>query len=127
LRPVWVAVVAITAAYAVVAWSGVEEWKDSGGDDSFAYRDYVERVYRTHELPPRSENYEFSLPPGAPYLGVAVTWAFEPIRPDRPSPPLQKLPRLLRRLLWLALVAGGAALIARASPLSPRWLIGLGA
>lgn len=127
MKPVWVAVVAITAAYAVVAWSGVEQWKDSGGDDSFAYRDYVERVYRTHELPPRSENYEFSLPPGAPYLGVAVTWAFKPIRADRPSPPLQELPRLLRRLLWLALIVGGGALFVGSRRWQPRWLLGVAA
>jgi hypothetical protein len=122
-----VAVVAITAAYAVVAWSGVEQWKDSGGDDSFAYRDYVERVYRTHELPPRSENYEFALPPGAPYLGVAVTWAFAPILADRPSPPLQGLPRLLRRLLWLALVVGGGALLVGARRWRPRFILGVAA
>jgi len=127
VKPVWIAVVAITAAYAVVAWSGVEQWKDSGGDDSFAYRDYVERVYRTHELPPRSENYEFSLPPGAPYLGVAVTWAFAPIRADRPSPPLQGLPRLLRRLLWLALIVGGGALLLGSRRWQPRWLLGVAA
>jgi hypothetical protein len=124
---VWVVVVAITAVYAVVTWSGIEQWRDSGGDDAFAYRDYVERLYRTHQLPPREENYEFALPPGAPALGVAVTWAFSPIVSDRPSPPLQQLPRLLRRLLWLALVAGGGALLAGARRLQPRWLVGVAA
>ena len=127
MKLVWVVVVAITAAYAVVAWSCIEQWKDSGGDDAFAYRDYVERLYRTHELPPRAENYEFSLPPGAPALGVAVTWAFAPILADRPSPPLQGLPRLLRRLLWLALVVGGGALLVGSRRWQPRWLLGVAA
>jgi hypothetical protein len=122
--PMWLAVVAVTAVYAVVGWSGIEQWRDSGGDDAFAYRDYVERVYRTHELPPRSENYEYSLPPGVPALGVAVTWAFEPIRADRPSPPLRVLPRHLRRLLWLVLVLGGGALLAGAQRSRRRLVLG---
>ncbi len=123
----WAAVAVLTAGFAVVAWSGVEQFKSSGGDDEVAYRSYVDELYATHHLPRPSENVEYALPPGIPALGVALNWAFEPITPGRPSPPLQDLPRLLRRLLWLALVAGGAALIARAPPLAPRWLIGAGA
>jgi 4-amino-4-deoxy-L-arabinose transferase-like glycosyltransferase len=117
----------ITAGFAVLAWSGVEQYKSSGGDDEVAFRSYVDGLYANHRLPGPSENAEYSLPPGVPALGVALNWAFKPITPDRPSPILQSLPRLLRRLLWLALVAGGAALIARAPPLAPRWLIGVGA
>ena len=117
----------ITAGFAVVAWSGIEQFKSSGGDDEVAFRSYVDGLYANHRLPGPSENAEYSLPPGVPALGVALNWAFKPITPDRPSPILQSLPRLLRRLLWLALVAGGAALIARAPPLAPRWLIGVGA
>lgn len=125
--PPWVAVLTITAGFAIVAWSGVEQYKSSGGDDEVAFRSYVDGLYANHRLPGPSENAEYSLPPGIPALGVAMNWAFQPITPDRPSPILQGLPRLLRRLLWLALVAGGAALISRAPPLAPRWLIGMGA
>jgi hypothetical protein len=124
--PAWVVVLTITAGFAIVAWSGVEQYKSSGGDDEVAFRSYVDGLYANHRLPGPSENAEYSLPPGVPALGVALNWAFKPITPDRPSPILQSLPRLLRRLLWLALVAGGAALITRASPLAPRWLIGAG-
>ncbi|MDX6452236.1 MAG: hypothetical protein QOH16_2285 [Gaiellaceae bacterium] len=127
LSATWAAVAVITACFAVVAWAGVEQFKSSGGDDEVAYRGFVDELTATHHLPKPSENVEYALPPGVPALGVAVNWAFKPITPNRPSPPLQSLPRLLRRLLWLALVAGGAALIARATPLAPRWLIGVGA
>ena len=127
LPATWAVVLAITAGFAIVAWSGIEQFKSSGGDDEVAFRSYVDGLYANHRLPGPSENAEYSLPPGIPALGVALNWAFKPIEPDRPSPVLQGLPRLLRRLLWLALVAGGAALIARAPPLAPRWLIGLGA
>jgi len=127
LPATWAVVAAITACFAIVAWSGVEQYKSSGGDDEVAFRSYVDGLYANHRLPGPGENAEYSLPPGIPALGVALNWAFKPITPDRPSPILQSLPRLLRRLLWLALVVGGAALIARAPPLAPRWLIGLGA
>jgi 4-amino-4-deoxy-L-arabinose transferase-like glycosyltransferase len=120
-------VIAITAGFAILAWSGVEQYKSSGGDDEVAFRSYVDGLYANHRLPTPSENAEFSLPPGIPALGVALNWAFKPITAGRPSPILQGLPRLMRRLLWLVLVLGGAALIARAPPLAPRWLIGLGA
>ncbi len=118
---------AITAVFAVVAWAGVEQFRSSGGDDEVAYRSFVDELSATHHLPKPSENVEYALPPGVPALGVALDWAFKPITPGRPSPILQGLPRLLRRLLWLALVAGGAALIARAPPFAPRWLMGVGA
>ena len=127
LPATWAVVLAITAAFAVVAWSGIEQFKSSGGDDEVAFRSYVDGLYANHRLPGPNENAEYSLPPGVPALGVALNWAFKPIKPDQPSPILQSLPRLLRRLLWLALVAGGCALIARAPPLAPRWLIGVGA
>ena len=127
LSATWAGVVVITAVFAVVAWAGVEQFKSSGGDDEVAYRGFVDELYATHHLPKPSENVEYALPPGVPALGVALNWAFKPITPNQPSPLLQSIPRLLRRLLWLALVAGGAALIARAPPLAPRWLIGLGA
>ena len=111
-------VAVITAVFAVVAWAGVEQFRSSGGDDEVAYRAFVDELYAAHHLPTPSENVEYALPPGVPALGVALNWAFEPITPDRPSPILQNLPRLLRRLLWLALVAAGASLIARAPRLS---------
>ena len=127
LPATWAVVLAITAFFAIVAWSAVEQFKSSGGDDEVAFRSCVDGLYANHRLPGPSENAEYSLPPGVPALGVALNWAFKPIKPDQPSPILQSLPRLLRRLLWLALVLGGAALIARAPPLAPRWLIGVGA
>jgi hypothetical protein len=122
----WALVAVITAVFAIVAWSGVETFKSSGGDDEVAYRGFVDELYASHHLPHASENVEYALPPGVPALGVALTWAFKPIVPNRPSPFLQDLPRLLRRLLWLALLAGGFALIARVPPLAPRFLIGAG-
>lgn len=123
----WAVVVMITAVFAVVAWSGVEQFKSSGGDDEVAYRAYVAELDTTHHVPRPSENAEYSLPPGIPALAIVVNRAFEPIVPGRASPVLQGLPRLLRRLLWLALVAGGIALITRAPVLAPRWLLGAGA
>jgi len=126
LSPTCALVTVITAVFAVIAWAGVEQFRSSGGDDEVAFRSYVDELSATHHLPKPSENVEYALPPGVPALGVALNWAFKPITPNRPSPLLQSLPRLLRRLLWLALVAGAAALIARAPPLAPRWLIGVG-
>ena len=127
LPTAWAVVIAVTAGFAIVAWSGVEQYKSSGGDDEVAFRSYVDNLYANHRLPTPSENAEFSLPPGIPALGVALNWAFKPIIAGRPSPIFQSLPHLLRRLLWLALVVAGVALIARAPPLAPRWLIGMGA
>jgi 4-amino-4-deoxy-L-arabinose transferase-like glycosyltransferase len=116
-------VIAITAVFAVVCWSGIEQFKSTGGDDEQSYRSYLDGLYANHRLPSRNENVEFSLPPGVPAIGVALNWAFKPIVAGKPSPILQGLPRLLRRLLWIALVAGGALLLMRGPPLS---LIGAG-
>jgi hypothetical protein len=101
----WAVVLAITAGFAIVAWSGVEQFRSAGGDDEVAFRSYVSDLDANHRLPTPSENAEYSLPPGIPALAVAVNRAFAPINSDQPSPILQGLPRLLRRLLWLALVA----------------------
>lgn len=125
--PTWVAVLAVTAGFAVVAWSAVEQWGNSGGDDAYTYRDYVQWLDKQHRIPRRDQNYEYALPIGVPAIGVVVQRAFGTPNFDNPSsPPLQALPKLLRRLLWLALVIGGAAALARARPLQPRWLIGVG-
>jgi hypothetical protein len=121
----WVLVTFVTLAFAVVAWSGIEQWRDSGGDDAFAYRDYSGRLYYHHHLPAAADNYEYSLPPGAPELGVAATWMAKPIQPDRPSPPFQWLPRHLRRVLWLLLAGSGVALLASSRPVRPSWLTGI--
>lgn len=126
LSPSWALVAVITAGFAIVAWSGVEQYKSSGGDDEVAFRSYASELGALHRLPGPSENAEYSLPPGIPALGVELDRAFAPIRPDQRSPVLQGLPRLARRLLWLALVTAGALLIAGARPPAPRWLIGIG-
>jgi hypothetical protein len=58
---------------------------------------------------------------------MLVQRAFGTPNYDNPnSPPLQALPKLLRRLLWLFLVLGGGMLLVRARPPQPRWLLGVG-
>ena len=56
--PPWVAVVTITAAFAVVGWSGIEQWGNNGGDDAYTYRDYVQWLDKQHRIPRRDQNYE---------------------------------------------------------------------
>jgi 4-amino-4-deoxy-L-arabinose transferase-like glycosyltransferase len=126
LFPPWLLVLLVTAGFAVLAWSAVEQYRSRGGDDEVAYRALVDGLYANHRLPGPNENAEFALPPAVPSIGVALTWAFNPVRPDRASPVLQSLPRLLRRLVWLALVLVGGLLVACSRRLEPRWLIGVG-
>ena len=126
--PPWVGVVAITAVFAVVAWSGVQQWGTGDGDDAYTYRDYVAWLDVQHRIPRRDQNYEYALPIGVPIVGLGIQRAFGQAKRDAtPSPPFQALPKLLRRLLWIALVIGGALALARARPPQPRWLLGLGA
>jgi hypothetical protein len=123
-----VVVLAITGGFAICAWSAVEQWGNGGGDDAYTYRDYVQWLDKQHRIPRRDQNYEYALPVGVPAVGVLVQRAFGTPNLDNPSsPPLQALPKLLRRLLWLGLLIGGGFAIARARPLQPRWLIGIGA
>jgi 4-amino-4-deoxy-L-arabinose transferase-like glycosyltransferase len=123
-----VPVVIITAAFAVVSWSGLQQWGNAGGDDAYSYRDYVAWLDLQHRIPRRDQNYEYALPIGVPLLGLEVQRAFGTAKRDAtPSPPLQALPKLLRRLLWIGLVIAGAFALARARPPQPRWLFGAGA
>lgn len=110
-------VLALTAGFAVVAWSGIEQWKNNGGDDAYAYRDYVQWLDKQHRIPRRDQNYEYALPIGVPAVGMVVQRAFGAPNLDKPtSPPLQVLPNMLRRLLWVALVALGALALSRRGP-----------
>jgi hypothetical protein len=54
--PVWVGVLAVTASFAVVAWSGIEQWGNGGGDDAYTYRDYVQWLDKQHRIPRRDQN-----------------------------------------------------------------------
>ena len=127
MLPAWVPVVIITAAFAVVAWSGLQQW-DGGGDDAYSYRDYVAWLDVQHRIPRRDQNYEYALPIGVPALGLVVQRGFGQAKKDTtPSPPFQGLPKYPRRLLWIALVAAGAFALARARFPQPRWLLGVGA
>jgi 4-amino-4-deoxy-L-arabinose transferase-like glycosyltransferase len=112
--PIWVVIVALTAGYAVVCWSGVERWHGRSGEDEYSYRDYVNWLDKQHRIPRRDQNYEYALPIGVPAVGLVVQRAFGTPNYDKPtSPPLQVLPNMLRRLLWLALVVGGAFALSR--------------
>jgi hypothetical protein len=123
--PPWVVVLALTAGFAVTAWSGIEQWGNAGGDDAAAYRDYVQWLDVQHRIPRRDQNYEFAVPIGVPYVGMLVQRAFGPPKLDDPkSPPLQVLPKNLRRLIWLALVALGGFALSRSRQVK---LIGIGA
>jgi hypothetical protein len=129
--PPWAVVLTIAAAFAVVSWSAVEQWKNSGGDDAYAYRDYVQWLDKQHRIPRRDQNYEYALPIGVPAVGVAVQRAFgEPRLDATPTPPLQVLPNALRRALWIVLVAAGAFLLGRSRPAklagAGLWLLAAG-
>lgn len=125
--PAWVAVLTITAGFAVISWSGLEQWRGNGGEDSYSYVDYVQWLDKQHRIPRQDQNYEYALPIGVPAVGVLVQRAFGPPKYDDPhSPPLQGLPKLPRRLLWIGLVLAGALAVARTRPLQPRWLVGIG-
>jgi 4-amino-4-deoxy-L-arabinose transferase-like glycosyltransferase len=126
--PTWVVVLTLTAGFTVVSWSGLEQWRDGGGEDSYSYVDYVQWLDVQHRIPRRDQNYEYAMPIGVPAVGVLVQRAFGTPNYDNPSsPPLQAMPKLLRRLAWIALVLLGALGVARARPLQPRWLLGVGA
>lgn len=126
--PTWVVVLTLTAGFTVVSWSGLEQWRDGGGEDSYSYVDYVQWLDVQHRIPRRDQNYEYAMPIGVPAVGVLVQRAFGAPNYDNPnSPPLQAMPKLLRRLAWIALVLLGALGVARARPLQPRWLLGIGA
>ena len=116
----------VTAAFAVVEWSAVEQYRSRGGDDEVAYRSYVDSLSANHHLPGPNENAEFALPPGVPALAVAAERVLDPVTPDRASPVLQSLPRLVRRLAWLGLVLAGGLLLAGSRGLEPRRLLGAG-
>jgi hypothetical protein len=125
--PPWAVVLTITAAFAVVSWSGIEQWRNGGGDDAYTYRDYVQWLDLQHRIPRRDQNYEYALPIGVPALGLAVQRAFGTPKVDAtPSPPLEGLPRLLRRLLWIGLIAGSGLLLTATRRFSPGWLLGAG-
>ena len=125
--PTWVAVLTITAGFAVISWSGLEQWHGKGGEDSYSYVDYVQWLDKQDRIPRRDQNYEYALPIGVPAVGVVVERAFgSPNYDDPHSPPLQSWPKLLRRLLWIGLVLVGALAVARARPPQPRWLFGVG-
>jgi 4-amino-4-deoxy-L-arabinose transferase-like glycosyltransferase len=125
--PTWVVVVTLTAGFAVVAWSFLEQHGAGGGEDSYSYVDYVQWLDKQHRIPRQDQNYEYALPIGVPWVGVLVQRAFGPPKYDDPnSPVLQGLPRLLRRLLWVGLILAGALALVRARPPEPRWLLGVG-
>ncbi len=126
--PAWVPVAMVTATFAVASWSGLQQWGNAGGDDAYSYRDYVTWLDVQHRIPRRDQNYEYAIPIGVPLLGLAVQRAFGQAKRDAtPSPPFQALPKFLRRLLWLALVAAGALALMGSRPPQPRWLLGIGA
>jgi 4-amino-4-deoxy-L-arabinose transferase-like glycosyltransferase len=126
--PTWVAVLTVTAGFTVLSWSGLEQWRGAGGEDSYSYVDYVQWLDIQHRIPRRDQNYEYAMPIGVPAVGVVVQRAFGAPNYDNPhSPPLQAMPKLLRRLAWIALVLAGALGVARSRPLQPRWLLGIGA
>lgn len=108
----WLAVFVLTAGFGVVGWSAIEQWGNAGGDDAAAYRDYVQWLDKQHRLPRRDQNYEFAVPMGVPYVGMLAQRGFGTPHYDNPhSPPFQAMPKNVRRLVWLALVAlGGLAL-----------------
>jgi len=66
LPATWAVVAAITACFAIVAWSGVEQYKSSGGDDEVAFRSYVDGLYANHRLPGPGENARTSSRPATP-------------------------------------------------------------
>jgi 4-amino-4-deoxy-L-arabinose transferase-like glycosyltransferase len=125
--PTWVAVLTITAGFAMVSWAGLEEHRGGGGEDSYSYVDYVQWLDKQHRIPRQDQNYEYALPIGVPWIGVQVQRAFGPPKYDNPnSPLLQGMPKLVRRLLWVALILGGALAVARSRVLQPGWLFGVG-
>lgn len=123
--PVWVGVFAIAAVFAVVCWSGIERLGNSTSGDSAQYRAYVDSIDTRGHLPTPESNYEYAIPPGWPAVGVVVQRAFRHLEPAT-SEPLRGIPSVLRRLAWLLLVVGGAALVAGRRALSPQWLTGVG-
>jgi hypothetical protein len=83
--PTWVVVVTLTAGFAVVAWSGLEQWRGNGGEDSYSYVDYVQWLDKQHRIPRQDQNYEYALPIGVPWVGVQVQRAFGPPKYDNPQ------------------------------------------
>jgi len=102
------ALVIVTAVFATLLWTGVPRLGNVQGPwDNAEFERYAQFLDERGHIPPKSENYEFSLPPGQPALAVGVERVARWIGPVDVRP-LGGIPRPWRAVLWLALVAGAA-------------------
>lgn len=118
--PVWALVGVVVLCYLTVGWSGLTRLGDSGAYDSAAFKEYVEILDRLGRLPTAAENYEYTLPPAYPLLGMALDRAVR--RADlHPGRPLEGLPGPLRRGIWLVLASVAIVALATVRRRSPAW------
>ena len=115
----------VVLVFSLLTWTGLQHVGDSIASDSKAFKEYAELLDREGRLPTPDENYEYSLPPLLPVLGVVadrvarnLDWA--------PGRPLADLPSPVRRIAWLVLALGALALLVASRRRTLWWLVGLG-
>ena len=97
-------------AFALLGWEGVTTVGRLAGDDAWEHLAYAQYLDAHGHLPGKAINYEFASPP----LFQATAVAAERLVRHLPSVALEPSWNPLTRILWLALVVGGAlALTAR--------------
>ena len=97
-------------AFALLGWEGVTTVGRLAGDDAWEHLAYARYLDAHGHLPGKAINYEFASPP----LFQATAVAAERLVRHLPSVALEPSWNPITRILWLALVVGGAlALTAR--------------
>lgn len=108
-------------------WSSMTGLGDSSGYDSGAFKEYAETVRETGRLPTPAENYEYSLPPGYPFLGAYLDRFVSRLSFDA-GRPFVTAPSPVRRAIWMALCLIGFLTLTLVDRRRSRaWFVGLGA
>jgi len=108
----------VAAVVATVAWWGGIAVGPAAAPDAAEHIRYAAYFDRTGHLPPKHTNYEYSSPPAYAVSAVYLQRLARDLHvPD--GAPLPLLPAWLRRLGWLALLAG-AGLVLASRRVAPR-------
>jgi 4-amino-4-deoxy-L-arabinose transferase-like glycosyltransferase len=98
-------VVVAAAAVALLGWQAVTTVARDGVLDTPEHMRYAAYLDEHHRIPSKDENYEYSTPPLFHLVAIAVQHVVGWVH----APGLELRSNTLTRLLWLALVAAGAA------------------
>ena len=105
----------VVIVFMFAGWSSMTGLGDSSGYDSGAFKEYAETVRETGRLPTPAENYEYSLPPGYPFLGAYLDRFFSRLSFDAGRPFVTApMVILLRSAGAGGVVSGGTVIVTRA-------------